>query len=110
MEQGKGNLVVITLQASDPNFSRIRARLLGGCGGALNIVATDGTSLSKSYNGDITDTGYPVATEFLWDPWAAGVDPCCYLIFVDIWDRTIVDNALSATPHYRSNWHSITIG
>ncbi len=110
VEQGKGNLVVITLQASDPNFSRIRARLLGGCGGALNIVATDGTSLSKSYNGDITDTGYPVATEFLWDPWAAGVDPCCYLIFVDIWDRTIVDNALSATPHYRSNWHSITIG
>ena len=109
VEQGDGNVVVITLQASDPNFSRIRVRLLGGCGGALYIVATDGTPLSKTYNADINDTGYPVPTEFLWDPWAAGVDPCCYLIFVDIWDRAIVDNSLSATPHYRANWHSITI-
>jgi hypothetical protein len=109
VEQGNGNLVVITLKASDPNFSKIRVRLLGGCGGAINIVATDGTRLTKTYNGIITDTGYPVPTEFLWDPWAAGVDPCCYLVYVDIWDRTIVDNSLSATPHYTSNWRSITI-
>ena len=108
VEQGDGNLVVITLQGSDPNFSKVSVRLLGGCGSALSIVATDGTPLSKTYNGDITDTGYPVPTEFLWDPWAAEVDPCCYLIYVDIWDRAIVNNALSST-HHRANWHSITI-
>jgi len=108
VEQGDGNLIVITLQASDANFSRISVRLQGGCGVSLPIVATDGTSLSKTYNGDITDTGYPVATEFLWDPWAAGVDPCCYLIYVRIWDRAIVNNFWSG-GHHNANWHSITI-
>ena len=108
IKQGEGNLLVITLQASDPNFSSISVRLLGGCGGSLSIVATDGTPLSKTYNGDKTDTGYPAPKEFLWDPWKAGVDPCCYLIHVRIWDRAIVNNAASGA-HSDANWHSITI-
>jgi hypothetical protein len=108
IKQGDGNLLVITLQASDPNFSSISANLLGGCGASFAIVATDGTPLSKTYNGDKTDTGYPVPTEFLWDPWKAGVDPCCYLIYVQIWDRAIVNNSWSGA-HHTANWHSITI-
>jgi hypothetical protein len=108
IKQGEGNLLVITLQASDPNFSSISVRLLGGCGAAFSIVATDGTPLSKTYNGDKSDTGYPVPTEFLWDPWKAGVDPCCYLVYVEIWDRAIVNNSWSGA-HHSANWRSITI-
>jgi hypothetical protein len=108
VKQGEGNLVVITLTAWDPNFSSISVRLLGGCGVALNIVATDGTPLSKTYNGDKTDTGYPAPTEFLWDPWKDGVDPCCYLIHARIWDRAIVNNSWSGA-HSDAYWRSITI-
>ena len=108
VEQGKGNLLVITLRASDANFSAISVQLLGGCGASYALVATDGTPLSKTYNGSIADTGYPVDTEFLWDPWAAGVSPCCYLIYVTISDRAIVNNYWSG-GHQSSNWHSITI-
>jgi hypothetical protein len=108
VKQGKGNLVVVTLQASDANFSRISVRLLGGCGSGFSIIDTGGTPLSKTYNGDVTDTGYPAAKEFLWDPWAAGIDPCCYLVHVRIWDRAIVNNSWSG-GHTNVNWHSITI-
>ena len=41
-------------------------------------------------------------------PWAAGVEPCCYVIYVRIYDRAIVNNAYSGR-HSNSNWHSITI-
>lgn len=108
VEQGKGNLVVITLTGSDENFSRIDVVLLGGCGASFAIVDTGGVALSKTYNGNTADTGYPVPVEFLWDPWAAKIDPCCYLIDVRIHDRAIVDNFWSG-GHGSENWHSITI-
>lgn len=108
VERGKGNLVVITLTGSDENFSRIDAVLLGGCGASFPIIDRGGIPLSKTYNGDTTDTGYPVPTEFLWDPWAAKIDPCCYLIDVRIYDRAIVNNSWSG-GHSSENWHSITI-
>jgi hypothetical protein len=108
VKQGNGNLIVITLQASDPNFSAISVSLIGGCGVSIPIVATDGTALSKTYNGDVTDTGYPAATAFTWDPWAAGVDPCCYLVYVTINDRAILNDAWSG-GHVVSNWQSLTI-
>jgi len=108
VQQGNGNLVVITLQASDANFSQISVSLLGGCGASYPIVDTGGNSLSKTYNGDITDTGYPVPTEFKWNPWKAGIDPCCYLIDVRIYDRAIVNNYWSG-GHGNENWQSITI-
>jgi len=108
VQQGKGNLVIITLQASDANFSQISVELLGGCGASYSIVDTGGTSLSKTYNGDITDTGYPIPTEFQWNPWAAGISPCCYLIDVRITDRTVVNDSWSG-GYENENWQSITI-
>ena len=108
VEQGKGNLVIISLQASDANFSQITVNLLGGCGASYSIVDTGGNSLSKTYNGDITDTGYPVLTEFAWNPWAAKISPCCYLIDVRISDRAVVNNYWSG-GHANENWQSITI-
>jgi hypothetical protein len=108
VKRGEGNVIAITLKAADANFSSISVSLLGGCGASMAIVATDGTPLSKTYNGNIADTGYPVATTFLWDPWKAGVDPCCYLIYVTINDRAVLNDAWSG-GHARSNWHSITI-
>ena len=108
VEHGGGNLVVITLQAWDENFSRIDVNLLGGCNGSYAIVDTGGKPLSKTYNGNLADTGYPVPTEFLWDPWKARIRPCCYLIDARIYDRTIVNNFWSG-GHWAEAWHSITI-
>jgi len=108
IERGKGNLLVITLTASDENFSSIGVSLIGGCGVSIPIIDTGGNALSKTYNGNIADTGYPVPASFLWDPWAAGVDPCCYLIYVTINDRVIANNSWSG-GHTNANWHSITI-
>lgn len=108
VKQGDGNLVIITLQASDANFSQIAVELLGGCGASYSIVDTGGTNLSKTYNGNIADTGYPVPTEFKWNPWAAGISPCCYLIDVRIYDRAVVDDSWSG-GHENENWQSITI-
>lgn len=99
--RGDGNVIVISLQAWDPNFSRIDVTLYGGCGVSLPIH-------SKTYNGNLADTGYPTLTSFDWDPWAAGVAECCYVIWVQIWDRAIVNNQW-AGRHSRVNWQSITI-
>lgn len=108
VERGKGNLIVITLQAWDENFSSIGVSLIGGCNASYPIVDTGGTPLSKTYNGNTADTGYPVPTEFLWDPWKSGVSPCCYLIDVRINDRVIASNYWSG-GHATEGWHSITI-
>jgi hypothetical protein len=108
VQQGKGNLVVITLQAWDENFSHIDVELLGGCNASFPIVDTGGTALSKTYNGNVADTGYPMPTEFLWDPWKAGIPPCCYLLDVVITDRVIANNTWSG-GHSAQGWHSITI-
>ncbi|MGZ8437853.1 MAG: hypothetical protein ACXWXR_04855 [Candidatus Limnocylindrales bacterium] len=105
-----GNKVIVTITASDPNFSQISVSLIGGCGVSLPLVDTGGTALSKTYNGNLLDTGYPVPTSFVWDPFAAPApDPCCYLVYVQIWDRAIVNNFWSG-GHGNVNWHSITIG
>jgi hypothetical protein len=105
-----GNKVIVTLQASDPNFSQISVNLLGGCGVSLPLVDTGGTALGKTYNGNLADTGYPAPTSFTWDPFAAPApDPCCYLIYVQIRDRAIVNNSWGG-GHGNTNWHSITIG
>ncbi len=105
-----GNKVIVTLQASDANFSQISVSLIGGCGVSLGLTDINGLSLSKTYNGNLADTGYPAPTSFVWDPFAAPApDPCCYLIYVSITDRAIVNNFWSG-GHQSVNWHSITIG
>ncbi len=108
VKQGDGNTIVITLQASDDNFSQISVSLLGGCGVGIGIVDINAVALSKTYNGNTADTGYPAPTEFVWDPWATKIDPCCYLIYVQINDRAILNDAWSG-GHSNVNWHSITI-
>jgi hypothetical protein len=108
VDRGDGNLVVIRLQAWDENFSHIDVALLGGCNASYAIVDKGGNPLSKTYNGNTADTGYPALTEFLWDPWKDKIDPCCYLIDVRIYDRVIINNAWSG-GHAAEAWRSITI-
>jgi hypothetical protein len=108
ISRGNGNLLAITVTASDENFAGIGVVLKGGCGVVISIVDTGGTPLSKTYNGNLADTGYSVATTFLWDPWASGVEKCCYLIEVSINDRAILNNYYSG-GHSASNFRSITI-
>jgi hypothetical protein len=94
--------LTITVEATDDNFSELAVSLKGGCGVGVSIFY-------KAYNGNLTDTGAPApGIDIVWDPWAAGVDPCCYVVFVDIYDRAIVNNSYSGR-HANSNWHSITI-
>lgn len=97
-----GGPLTITVEATDDNFSILGVDLEGGCGVSVGIF-------SKSYNGNLADTGAPApGIDIPWDPWASGVEPCCYVIYVRIWDRAIVNNAYSGR-HSNSNWHSITI-
>jgi hypothetical protein len=94
--------LTITVEATDDNFSELAVSLKGGCGVGVSIFY-------KAYNGNLADTGAPApGIDIVWDPWAAGVDPCCYVVFVDIYDRAIVNNSYSGR-HANSNWHSITI-
>jgi hypothetical protein len=44
-----------------------------------------------------------------WDPWTDGVEPCCYVVFVRLYDRAIVNNVWNG-GHTFQNWRSITIG
>jgi hypothetical protein len=110
VDRGQGNLIVITLQAWDENFSSIGASLLGGCGASFPIIDTSGTPLSKTYNGNVADLGYVVPTDFLWNPWDPkfNIDPCCYLIDVRIYDRVIAGDYWGG-GHSNENWQSITI-
>lgn len=43
-----------------------------------------------------------------WDPWAADVGPCCYVVFVRLYDRAIVNDRWDA-GHVFENWRSITV-
>jgi hypothetical protein len=97
-----GGPLTITIIATDANFSTLSVDLEGGCGASFGIF-------SKSYNGNLADTGAPApGIDITWDPWAAGVSPCCYVMYVRIYDRAIVNNAWFG-GHSNSNWHSITI-
>jgi hypothetical protein len=97
-----GGPLTITVEAVDANFSVLAVNLRGGCGAAVPIF-------DKTYNGDLADQGAPApGLPIVWNPWAAHVSPCCYVIFVEIWDRAIVNNSYGSR-HYNANWHSITI-
>jgi len=99
--QENGELT-ITIIATDANFSSLGVDLEGGCGAAYGIYA-------KSYNGNTADTGAPApGINITWDPWTAGVSPCCYVMYIRINDRTITNNSYSG-GFSNSNWQSITI-
>lgn len=94
--------VEIHIEGTDENFSRLDVVAYGGCSGSVGIF-------SKTYNGDRTDLGAPApGITVTWDPWADDVEPCCYVVFVRLYDRAIVDNSWNG-GHMFQNWRSITI-
>ncbi|QHS51541.1 hypothetical protein [Edaphobacter sp. 12200R-103] len=109
VRKGDG-LILVTIQAYDPNMSSVSVTARGNSGLSVPVVDTSSTPLSKTYNGNTADQGYVVPTEFLWDPWSdPNIVPCCYLVYVEINDRTITNNSWSG-GHYNAGWEAIEIG
>jgi hypothetical protein len=109
VRKGDG-LIVVTVQAYDPNMSQIAVTARGNSGLSVPVVDITATPLSKTYNGNTADQGYVVPTEFLWDPWSdPNIVPCCYLVYVEVWDRTIINNNWGG-GHYNAGWEAIEIG
>jgi len=109
VRKGEG-LIVVTVQAYDPNMGHIAVTARGNSGLSVPVVDITATPLSKTYNGNIADQGYMVPTEFLWDPWSdPNIVPCCYLVYVEVWDRAILNNSYTG-GHYNAGWEAIEIG
>jgi hypothetical protein len=97
-----GGPLEITVTGEDANFEALSISLRGGCNVSFPVF-------SKTYNGNVLDTGAPSpGITFPYDPWAQGVEPCCYVLEVVVSDRAIVTNTLWA-HHAVSTVHSITI-
>ena len=97
-----GGPLEITVTGQDANFEALSISLRGGCNVSYPVF-------SKTYNGNVLDTGAPPpGITFPYDPWAAGVEPCCYVLEVTVSDRAIVANTLWA-HHVVTTVHSITI-
>ncbi|HKO99115.1 MAG TPA: hypothetical protein VJU86_19095 [Pyrinomonadaceae bacterium] len=109
VRKGDG-LIVVTIHAFDPNMSGVSVTARGNSGLSVPVVDTSSTPLSKTYNGNIADQGYVVPTEFLWDPWSdPRIVPCCYLVYVEINDRAILNNTYTG-GHSGAGWEAIEIG
>lgn len=109
VKKGDG-LIAVTIHAFDPNFSRVTVTARGNSGLSVPVVDTGGTPLSKTYNGVLADQGYPVPATFMWDPWSdPKIVPCCYVVYVEIWDRAILNDHW-AGGHHRAGWEAIEIG
>lgn len=117
VRRGDG-LIRVTVQASDVNFSRLDVAAQGNSSLSVPVIGIPEGSppgtlpvpLSKTYNGNLADHGYPVPTSFLWDPWSdPRIRPCCYVVRIDIWDRALSSNVW-AGGHGRSGWEAIEIG
>jgi hypothetical protein len=109
VRKGDG-LILVTIQAYDPNMSQIAVTARGDSGLSVPVVSTTAVPLSKTYNGNIADQGYVVPTSFLWDPWSdPNIVPCCYLVYVEVWDRAILNNTYTG-GHYNAGWEAIEIG
>ena len=99
-----------TIHAFDPNMSTVSVTARGNSGLSVPVVSTSMVPLSKTYNGNTADQGYVVPTQFLWDPWNdPNIVKCCYLIYVEVNDRTIINNSY-AGGHSNSGWEAIEIG
>lgn len=116
VKKGQGKILV-TVQAWDQNFSRLSVAAEGNSSLTVPVVGVPfalwpggaAVPLSKTYNGNTADQGYPVPEQFVWDPWA---DPrivsCCYVVRIDIWDRAVLNNTWSG-GHGNSGWEAIEI-
>ncbi|MGH9246570.1 MAG: hypothetical protein ACRD29_20125 [Acidimicrobiales bacterium] len=98
----EGGPLEITITGQDANVAALSISLRGGCNESYPVF-------SKSYDGNVLDTGAPPpGITFTYDPWAAGVEACCYVLEVVVADRAIVNNTVFA--HHRvSSVQSITI-
>ena len=116
VKKGDG-LIRVTIQASDPNFSGCSVNAEGNSSLSVPVVGVPdppGTGaavpLSKTYNYDTTDTGYPAPTSFLWDPWSdPNIVSCCYIVRIDINDRAVINNGWQG-GHGGAGWEAIEIG
>lgn len=117
VRRGDG-LIRVTVQTSDVNFSRLDVAAHGNSSLSVPVFGVPegsppGSSpvpLSKTYNGNLADQGYPAPRSFLWDPWSdPRIVPCCYVVRIDIWDRALSSNVW-AGGHGRSGWEAIEIG
>ncbi len=98
----EGGKLEITVSGEDANFAALAISLRGGCNESYPVF-------SKSYDGNVLDTGAPLpGITFTYDPWAAGVKSCCYVLEVVVEDRAIVNNTVYAR-HAVSSVQSITI-
>jgi hypothetical protein len=117
VRRGDG-LIRITVQAWDVNFGTMGVAAQGNSSLSVPVVAVPEGSppgtlpvpLTKTYNGDITDQGYPAPASFLWDPWSdPRIVPCCYVVRIDIYDRALSNNWW-AGGHGNSGWEALEIG
>jgi hypothetical protein len=98
----QGGPLEITISGEDANFGALSVSLRGGCNASYPVF-------SKSYDGNVLDTGAPLpGITFAYDPWAAGVEPCCYVLEAAVVDRVINSNTVYGA-HQVSSVHSITI-
>ena len=80
VKKGDG-LIAVTIHAYDPNFSQVAVTARGNSGLSVPVIDTSMVPLSKTYNGNMADQGYPVPTTFMWDPWNdPNIVPCCYVV------------------------------
>lgn len=114
VKKGEG-LVQIRFQAWDENFSKYNLDVRGACSLSIPIKEKDPVTgvlkpVSRTYGGNTTDEGEKAIREVLWDPWADPqiVKPCCYIVYLTIWDRAVVDNAWDSR-HWNHAWTSIQI-
>jgi hypothetical protein len=95
--------ISIHIEGTDENFSSLDVTAYGGCSGSVAIF-------SKTYNGNRADLGAPApGITVTWDPWADKIEACCYVVFVRLFDRAVINDRWD-TGHTYQNWRSITIG
>jgi len=119
VSRDQGDLILVTVQAWDQNFSRLYVNAEGNTSISVPLKGVPlpvwpggvPVPLAKTYNGNVADTGYPAPTQFVWDPWSEPQileHPCCYIVHVYIYDRAVVNNSWSG-GHSNAGWEAIEI-
>jgi len=116
VQKGEG-LIRVTVHAYDPNLSGVSVTARGNSNLAVPVQGVplalwpggSAVPLSKTYNGNTAEQGYPIPTSFVWDPWSdPQIVPCCYLVYIEINDRTILSDSYQG-GHGNQGWEAIEI-
>ena len=116
VKRGDG-LIRVTIHAYDPNLSGVAVTARGNSNLSVPVTGVPLplypggaiVPLSKTYGGNTAEQGYPVPTSFVWDPWSDPlIVPCCYLVYIEINDRTILNDAY-VSGHSNQGWEAIEI-